>query len=71
MTTMGTMRRWVFGAATAAALGFGGAQAMAAPAPAARAPDVCSEAVCDRVCDLANRGLGGFCSTTGICVCWR
>ena len=32
---------------------------------------VCNEQVCDRVCDLTNRGLGGFCSSTGICVCWR
>jgi hypothetical protein len=64
------VRRWVFGAGTVAALGFGGAQAFAAPAPAA--PEkVCNEQVCDRICDLTNRGLGGFCSSTGVCVCWR
>jgi hypothetical protein len=68
---MTTMRRWVFGVGTAAALGFGGAQAFAAPALAARGEKVCDDAVCDRVCDLTNRGLGGFCSSTGICVCWR
>jgi hypothetical protein len=68
---MMAMRRWVFGAGTAAALGFGGAQAVAAPAPAARGEKVCDEALCDRICDLTNRGLGGFCSSTGICVCWR
>jgi hypothetical protein len=65
-----TVRRWVFGAGTAAALGFGGAQALAAPAHA-RGAKVCDDAVCDRVCDLTNRGLGGFCGPTGICVCWR
>ena len=66
-------RGWLFGAGMAAALGFGGAQAMAAPAPeaAARAEKVCNEQVCDRICDLTNRGLGGFCSSAGICVCWR
>ena len=66
-----TVRRGVFGAATAVALGFGGAQALAAPAPAARGEKVCDDRVCDRVCDLTNRGLGGFCSSAGICVCWR
>jgi hypothetical protein len=68
---MMTVRRWVFGAGTAVALGFGGTQALAAPAPAAQAEKVCNEQVCDRICDLTNRGLGGFCSSTGICVCWR
>lgn len=71
MRTAKTVRAWVFGAGTAVALGFGGAQTMAAPAPAAPGQKVCDDAVCDRVCDLANRGLGGFCSHTGICVCWR
>lgn len=66
-----TVRRCVFGAGTAMALAFGGAQALAAPAPAAPAEKVCNERVCDRICDLTNRGLGGFCSSTGICVCWR
>jgi hypothetical protein len=68
---MKTMRRCVFGAGTVMALGFGGAQAVAAPAPAAPAEKVCDDRVCDRICDLTNRGLGGFCSSTGICVCWR
>lgn len=73
MGTTRRVRRWVFGAGTVAALGFGGAQALAAPAPAAAAAGekVCDDRVCDRVCDLTNRGLGGFCSSTGICVCWR
>jgi hypothetical protein len=71
MKMMKTVRRGMFGAATAAALGFGGAQAFAAPAPAAGGAKVCDEALCDRICDLTNRGLGGFCSSTGVCVCWR
>ncbi|HEX2210242.1 MAG TPA: hypothetical protein VHG93_21375 [Longimicrobium sp.] len=66
-----TVRRCVFGAGTAIALGFGGAQALAAPAPIAGAEQACNERVCDRICDLTNRGLGGFCSSTGICVCYR
>jgi hypothetical protein len=71
MGRMTTARRGVFGVATAAALGFGATQALAAPASAVRGARVCDEAVCDRVCDLTNRGLGGFCSSAGICVCWR
>lgn len=66
-----TLRRWMLGGGTAMALGFGGLQAVAAPAPPARGEKVCDERVCDRVCDLTNRGLGGFCSSTGVCVCWR
>jgi hypothetical protein len=68
---MTTVRRRVFGAGTMAALGFGGAQALAAPAAAAHGQAVCDEQLCDRICDLTNRGLGGFCSSTGVCVCWR
>jgi hypothetical protein len=71
MATIRTMRGWVFGAATAAALGFGGTQALAAPAPAAPGEKVCDEEVCDRICDLLNRGFGGFCSSAGTCVCFR
>lgn len=69
--TIATVRRGLLGAGTAMALGFGGAQVLAAPAPAVRAEKACNEQVCDRICDLTNRGLGGFCSSTGICVCWR
>ncbi len=71
MGMMTTVRRAVFGVATAAALGFGATQALAAPGPAAQEARVCDEALCDRICDLTNRGLGGFCSSTGVCVCWR
>ncbi len=67
---MTTARRWVFGAGTVAALGFGGAQALAAPAPAAQGEKVCSDEVCNRV-RLATNNNGGFCSTRGLCVCLR
>lgn len=67
--TSRTMRRRVFGAMTAAALGFGGAQAFAAPAPAAPGK-ACSDELCNQVC-LAASNHGGFCSTRGLCVCLR
>lgn len=66
---MMTVRRWVFGAATAVALGFGGAQAFAAPARVA--PEkVCNDELCNQVC-LATNNNGGSCSSRGICVCLR
>ncbi|HST63287.1 MAG TPA: hypothetical protein VLK84_31540 [Longimicrobium sp.] len=70
MRKMKTMRRWVFGAGMAAALGFGGAQALAAPAPAAQGEKVCRDEVCNQVCLAANNN-GGFCSSQGLCVCIR
>jgi hypothetical protein len=70
MATIRTMRGWVFGVATAAALGFGGTQALAAPAPAAPREDVCDD-VCDRLCKTFNPFGGGFCNDAGICFCLR
>lgn len=62
------MRGWVFGAGTVAALGFGGAQAMAAPAAAeARA---CDPQVCNRVCQAIPGSIGGFCTSDGSCQCY-
>jgi hypothetical protein len=69
-TTTKAVRRWVFGAGMAAALGFGGAQAMAAPAPAAPREDVCDD-VCNRFCKTFNPYGGGFCNDAGICFCLR
>lgn len=69
MRTITAVRRWVFGAATVAALGFGGTQALAAPAPAAPREDVCDDA-CDRLCKTLN-SFGGFCNERGICFCLR
>ena len=69
MTTIRTMRRWVFGAGTAVALGFGAAQAVAAPAPAADGRAVCDDQVCNRVCQAIG-AFGGFCNAGGGCSCW-
>lgn len=71
MGTMRRIRRRVFGALTVAALGFGGAQAFAAPASAGAGERVCSDQVCDRVCEALGSIGGGFCSPAGICVCYR
>lgn len=71
MMMTGTVRRCLFGAGTAVALGFGGAQALAAPTPQVRAEKVCDEQVCDLICDPTGRGGCGFCSSTGICFCCR
>ena len=61
------LRKGLFCAAVAGALGFGGAQAVAAPGAAARA--ACSDERCDAIC--VSRGYAyGDCST-GACRCFR
>lgn len=70
MQTIRTMRHWLFGLGMAAALGFGGAQAMAAPAPAAGAARVCDSQVCNRICQAIPGSIGGFCTSNGSCVCY-
>jgi hypothetical protein len=62
-------RKWVFGAGMAAALGFGGAQAMAAPAPDAR-DEVrkCNPTGCNASCQ-ARGGFSGRCTDAGLCAC--
>jgi hypothetical protein len=65
---MKTMRRGVFGVATAAALAFGGAQAMASPTPAEAGP-VCDSGVCNRVCQALGL-IGGFCTEPAGCSCY-
>ncbi len=62
------LRRWAAGAAIAAALAFGGAQALAAPAAAEPQQDTCSR-VCDRLCRSIG-AFGGFCPRPGNCVCY-
>jgi hypothetical protein len=58
----------VFAAGTAAALGFGAAQAFAAPRTATRAA-VCGDERCDAIC--VSRGFAyGDCST-GACRCFH
>lgn len=64
------MRRWVFGAGTVAALGFGGAQAMAAPAAADAEARVCNPQVCNRICQAIPGSIGGFCTSDGSCQCY-
>lgn len=64
--TMKAMRRGVFGAAMAAALGFGGAQAMAAPAGPGQGA-WCNERLCDLFCSSIT-GFGGTCQN-GRCIC--
>lgn len=64
------LRRWLSGAAMGAALGFGGAQAVAAPAP----PDArgearaCNPTGCDRSC-RAQGAFSGRCTDAGLCAC--
>ncbi len=68
-TMTGTVRRWGFGGAMAAALAFGGARAMAAPAPAQVGDRVCDARLCDRVCQTLG-SIGGVCNPDGFCVCF-
>jgi hypothetical protein len=69
MATMKTLRRWTFGVGTVAALGFGSAQALAAPAQAADARGVCNAQACNRICLLITP-FGGTCTPDGSCVCY-
>ncbi|HEY0017617.1 MAG TPA: hypothetical protein VGC13_15000 [Longimicrobium sp.] len=65
--TSGGMRGGIFGVATAAALAFGAAQALAQPGAAARDPQACNGARCRQEC----RSIGyddGRCDQGG-CVC--
>jgi hypothetical protein len=66
---MMTVRRCVFGAGMAVALGFGGTQALAAPAPAPMGEGVCNERLCDRICQSLG-SIGGVCNPDGFCVCY-
>jgi hypothetical protein len=63
------LRKGLFAAVMVAALGFGAAQALAAPRAAARAANTCSWERCDAIC--VSRGYSyGDCST-GACRCFR
>jgi hypothetical protein len=66
--TMETMRRGVFGVAAAAALVFGGTQAMASPAPAEAGP-VCETGACNRACQALGL-IGGYCTEPVGCSCY-
>ena len=69
MRTSRKVHRWVFGAGTLAALGFGGAQAMASPTPA-KAAGVCNPEICNRICQSIPGSIGGFCTPDGGCSCY-
>ncbi len=66
---MRSARRWLFGLSMAAALGFGGAQAVAAPAAAQDEMRACNPTGCDRSC-RARGGFSGRCTDAGLCACF-
>lgn len=61
-------QRWMGVAAVAAALGFGGAQAFAAPGAAADAR-ACTNAQCNTWCRQQGYD-GGICAGSFGCACW-
>ncbi len=60
------IRGTVFGVAVAAGLGFGAAQALAAPGPDLRDARSCQE---DRICTFQCGAAGGYNVYRGICIC--
>ncbi|HEX2210243.1 MAG TPA: hypothetical protein VHG93_21380 [Longimicrobium sp.] len=52
------------------ALGFGSAQAMAAPGASASGAQVCNPQVCNRICQAIPGSIGGFCTSDGSCQCY-
>lgn len=63
------VRRLVFAAGVLGSMGFGSAQAFAAPRPAAPA-GVCEQNVCNALC--ISRGYHyGICYSHSGCVCYR
>ena len=70
MKKMQRMGRLSLAALTVGALGFGGSQALAAPAPDAEASKVCNPQICNRVCQAIPGSIGGFCTSSGSCVCY-
>jgi hypothetical protein len=62
-------RGWLFGVGLAAALGFGGAQAVAAPAPGAGdQARACNPRGCNAGCQ-AQGAISGRCTDAGACIC--
>ena len=59
--------RWSFMAATVFALGFGAAQAAAAPAAGA-VERACNPKGCNQLC-VAQGSMRGECTETGLCRC--
>jgi hypothetical protein len=62
-------RGWLLGAGLAAALGFGGAQAVAAPAAAQDQARACNPTGCNSWCQ-AQGGISGRCTDAGLCACF-
>lgn len=66
-TVKSTWSRAAFAAAVAVALGFGAAQAYAAPGAAPQAQRYCSDGACGNTC--GSMGMSGGCVGPN-CVCW-
>jgi hypothetical protein len=64
----GMVPRWSVAAAIAASLGFGAAQAMAAPAAMAARSQVCAGAACDLLCKQLDYARGQC--VEGVCRCF-
>lgn len=62
-------RGWLLGLGMAAALGFGGAQAVAAPAAARDEMRACNPTGCNQSC-RAQGGISGRCTDAGLCACF-
>ncbi|HSU15323.1 hypothetical protein [Longimicrobium sp.] len=66
---IGQASRWTLAAAVAAALGFGAAQAVAAPAaPSPHSPRVCAGPACDLLCRQLDYARGQC--VEGVCRCF-
>jgi hypothetical protein len=65
---IGMVPRWSAVVAVAASLGFGAAQAMAAPAPVAVRSQVCAGAACDLLCRQLDYARGQC--VEGVCRCF-
>ncbi|HEX5871557.1 MAG TPA: hypothetical protein VFY65_14120 [Longimicrobium sp.] len=66
---MAKVRGWLLGVGMAAALGFGGAQAAAAPAAAQSEMRACNPTGCNQSC-RAQGGISGRCTDAGLCACF-
>lgn len=69
--TLASVRRMLLGAAFVGSLGFGAAQAFAAPGEAAAAVRTCPDRGYDYAYASCRTGcaVGGYCAAGGICKC--
>jgi hypothetical protein len=70
MPQSSTLRRTLFAAGVLGCLGFGSAQAFAAPRAAAAPAALCNDTVCAAGC-IAKGYWGGYCTQTSGCYCYR